>query len=81
MSPEKQYRLERVESLISELDDRMDTPEGLMREHLTALRGCILGSMPDEYHSTVKLAKEILPDIGPPELRSRVGDFLDTVFA
>jgi hypothetical protein len=66
----------RIEELIAELDERMDTLQGLMREHLTAARSCLLGSMPVEYEMTIGLAREILPQIEPPELRTRLENFL-----
>ena len=47
-----------------------------MREHLTAARSYLLGSMPEEYQMTLKLAKETLPEIDDPGLRSRIEDFL-----
>jgi hypothetical protein len=46
-----------------------------MREHLTAARAYLIGAMPQEYTSTLKLAQEILPRIEPAEPRSRTAEF------
>ncbi len=68
--------LARMDELIHDLDAPLDTPQGLMREHLTAARSYLLGSMPEEYQLTLELARETLPEIDQPELRSRIDDFL-----
>jgi hypothetical protein len=68
--------LARLEELIRDLDDRMDTPQGLLREHLTAARFYLLGAMAEEYKMTLGLARALLPQIEPPDLHSRIGDFL-----
>jgi hypothetical protein len=68
--------LAHMDELIHDLDERLDTPQGLMREHLTAARSYLLGSMPEEYQMTLELAKEVLPEIDQPQLRSRIEDFL-----
>jgi hypothetical protein len=65
-----------MDSLIGDLDPRVDTRQGLMREHLTAARSYLVGSMPGEYKSTLQLAKALLPEIEPPELRTRVDELL-----
>jgi hypothetical protein len=66
----------RIDELIRDLDAPLGTPEGYMREHLTAARSYLLGSMPEEYQMTLELAKETLPEIEQPQLRSRIDDFL-----
>jgi hypothetical protein len=68
--------LARMDELILDLDAPLGTPQGYMREHLTAARSYLLGSMPEEYRMTMKLARETLPDIKDPGLRSRIDDFL-----
>jgi hypothetical protein len=68
--------LTRMDELIRDLDAPLGTPRGYMREHLTAARSYLLGSMPEEYQMTLELAKETLPDIDEPQLRSRIDDFL-----
>lgn len=72
----RRARLPQLEDLIRDLDERLDTPQGLMREHLTALRGYLLDSMPLEYQATLEMAREILPGIDPPELRARIHQVL-----
>jgi hypothetical protein len=68
--------LARMDELIRDLDAPLGTPQGYMREHLTEARSYLLGSMPEEYRMTLELAKETLPDIDQPQLRSRIDDFL-----
>ena len=70
--------LAEIDELIPQLNERMDTMQGLMREHLTALRGYLLGGMPQEYQSTVDMAREILPEIEPAELKNRLGEILNS---
>jgi predicted metal-dependent hydrolase len=65
-----------MDELIRDLDAPVGTPEGYMREHLMAARSYLLGSMPEEYQMTLELAKETLPEIEQPQLRSRIDDFL-----
>lgn len=65
-----------IDELIRDLGRRLDTPEGLMREHLGAARSYLLGAMPDEYKMTLELAQQCLPQIDDPGLRSRIGSFL-----
>jgi hypothetical protein len=65
-----------MDALICDLGNRLDTPQGLMREHLTAARSYLVGCMPGEYKSTLELAKALLPEIEPPELRQRVDELL-----
>lgn len=65
-----------MDELIRDLDRRLDTPQGLMREHLGAARSYLLGSMPEEYKMTLEMAHEYLPQIDHPGLRSRIGAFL-----
>jgi len=67
----------RLNQWIAELDDRIDTPEGLLREHLTTARSCVLGSMPGEYRLTLEMAREILPLLKQPALEHRIGEFLE----
>jgi len=66
----------RMDALIRDLNNRLDTPQGLMREHLTAARCYLVGAMPEEYKSTLQLAKALVPEIEPPEVRKRVDEFL-----
>jgi hypothetical protein len=68
--------LARMDELIRDLDAPIGTPQGYMREHLTAARSYLLGAMPEEYQLTLELARETLPEIDQPELRSRIDDFL-----
>ena len=68
--------LARMDALIRDLDEPLGTPQGYMREHLTAARSYLLGAMPKEYQMTLELAKETLPEIDQPQLRSRIDDFL-----
>ena len=74
--PARREDITRLEQLISGLDARLDTPQGLMREHLDSARSYLLASMPDEYKMTLKLANEVLPQVEPPELRTRLDDFI-----
>ncbi len=69
-------QLARMDGLIRDLDAPLGTPQGYMREHLTAARSYLLGSMPQEYQMTLEMAKETLPEIEDPGLRSRIEDFL-----
>jgi hypothetical protein len=66
----------RMDELIADLDAPLGTPQGYMREHLTEARSYLLGSMPAEFRMTLELAKETLPDIDQPQLRSRINEFL-----
>ncbi len=65
-----------MDELIRDLDAPLGTPQGYMREHFTEARSYLLGSMPEEYRVALELAKETLPDIEQPQLRSRIDDFL-----
>jgi hypothetical protein len=65
-----------MDALICKLGKRLDTPQGLMREHLTAARSYLVGAMPEEYKYTLELAKALAPEIEPPEMRRRVNEFL-----
>lgn len=71
-----QEELAGLDELIAELDAPLGTPQGYVREHLTAARSYLLGSMPGEYQMSLKLANESVPEIGDPGLRSRIEDFL-----
>ena len=66
----------KLDELIRALDVRLDTPQGLMREHLTAARSYLLGAMPEEYKMTLDMAKEFLTEIDDTALRSRLNTFL-----
>jgi hypothetical protein len=68
--------LARMDELIRDLDGPLGTPQGYMREHLIEARSCLLSSMLEEYRMTLELAKNTLPDIDQPQLRSRIDDFL-----
>jgi hypothetical protein len=66
----------RMDALIRELNNRIDTPQGLMREHLTAARSYLVGAMPEEYRCTLDIARALVPEIEPLELRQRLDEFL-----
>jgi hypothetical protein len=68
--------LARLDALICDLDAPLGTPLGYMREHLTAARSYLLGSMPEEYRMILELAKETLTEIDQAQLRSRIDEFL-----
>jgi hypothetical protein len=74
--PAERGELARIDELIAGLDVQLDTPQGLMREHLTAARSYLIGAMPDEYRMTLDMAKEYLSQIEDVGLRSRIEDFL-----
>ena len=67
--------LARLDELIRDLDDRADTPQGLVREHLSTARSCLLESALDEYRLMLKLAKEAVPELDE-TARARVEGFL-----
>ena len=73
---EREEELARIDELMRDLDVRLDTPQGLMREHLAAARSYLLGAMPEEYKMTLDMAKEFLTEIEDPALRSRLDAFL-----
>ena len=73
---EREEELARIDELIRDLDVRLDTPQGLMREHLAAVRSYLHGAMPEEYKMTLDMAKEFLTEIEDPALRSRLDAFL-----
>jgi hypothetical protein len=68
--------LANIEELIRDLAGEYDTPKALMRERLEAARFYLLGSMPSEYHFTLKLAADVLPDLEDKQLQARVAAFL-----
>jgi hypothetical protein len=68
--------LARMDELILDLDAPLGTPQGYMREHLTAARSYLLGAMSEEYQMILELAKETVPEIDQPQLRSRIDAFL-----
>jgi hypothetical protein len=68
--------LARMDELIRDLDAPLGTPQGYMREHLTAARSYLIGSMPEEYQMTLEMAKQTLPEIEQTQLRSRIDAFL-----
>jgi hypothetical protein len=76
------FRLERdvnrLEELVRDLAGEPGTPNALMREHLEAARFYLLGSMPHEYRLSLKLAKDLLPDIEDKGLQNRIADFLQS---
>lgn len=74
--PAERQELSRLDQLIEGLDVRLDTPQGLMREHLTAARSYLIGAMPEEYEMTLQLAKEYLSQIEDPQVRARIKSFL-----
>jgi hypothetical protein len=69
--------LARLDELIGELDERIDTPQGLMREHLQEARSCLLASMPGEYQMTLELAREVLPLVDEPVVHAQIEEFLE----
>jgi hypothetical protein len=74
--PAEREELARLDQVIGELDVRLDTPQGLMREHLTAARSYLIGAMPEEYRMTLDMAKEYLSQIEDVRLRSNIEAFL-----
>src|SRR5260370_37522960 len=68
----------RIEELMQHLAEEYEPgmPSALLREHLEAARFYLLGGMPQEYHFTLELLKELLPDIEDKSLGARVADFL-----
>jgi hypothetical protein len=66
----------RLEELIAALTNEPHTSYDLMREHLEEARFYLLGAMPDEYRSTLKLAAVLLPDIENRGLRDRIAQLL-----
>ena len=75
--PAEREELAHIDELIADLDVQLDTPQGLMREHLTAARSYLIGAMPEEYRMTLDMAKEYLSQIEDAGLRSRIEHFLD----
>jgi hypothetical protein len=73
--PAEREELTRIEDLIKDLDVRLDTPQGLMREHLMAARSYLIGAMPEEYRMTVEVARQYLSQIEDRQLRSRLETF------
>lgn len=67
----------RIEELLRDLTGEPDTVNGYMREHLEQARFYLLGSMPQAYRLNLKLARELLPEIGDRSLRDRIAGFLD----
>ena len=65
----------RIEELINALDVRLDTPQGLMREHLMAARSYLIGAMPEEYRMTVGMAKQYLSQIEDTKMKARLDAF------
>ncbi len=61
--PAEREELARLDQLIAGLDVSLDTPQGLMREHLTAARSYLIGAMPEEYEMTLQMAKQYLSQI------------------
>lgn len=67
----------RIEGMIRDLNGNSDSPNGYMREHLEQARFYLLGSMPQEYGLSLKLARELLPEIKDENLKNRIAGFLD----
>jgi hypothetical protein len=44
MTTQREEELARIDELMRDLDVRLDTPQGLMREHLAAARSYLLGT-------------------------------------
>jgi hypothetical protein len=65
-----------LEQLITGLTGGSGTPEALMREHLEQARFYTLGAMPEEYHLTLRLAEQLLPEIHDQGSQNRIGAFL-----
>ena len=65
-----------IEELMRDLARETGTPEALLREHLESARFYLLGCMPDEYRFSLRLARDVLPDLHNKSLRERVTDFL-----
>lgn len=66
-----------LDELIRDLDDRADTPQGLVREHLATARACLLESAQEEYELMLEMAEEALPQLRQSALRKRIAEFLE----
>jgi len=77
--PAEREELARLDEAIAGLDVRLDTPQGLMREHLMSARSYLIGAMPEEYRMTLGMAKEYLPQLEDTLLKSRIEAFLKTI--
>jgi hypothetical protein len=67
----------RIEGMIRDLNGNSDSPNGYMREHLEQARFYLLGSMPQEYGLSLKMARQYLSEIEDGSLRNRIAAFLD----
>jgi hypothetical protein len=71
--PATERQIARLESILQELQDfGSDTPEGLMRDHLTEAHYYLGGSMPREYELNMSLARALAPRIADAGLRERL---------
>ena len=72
----------RIEEVMGDLENyRSDTPEYLMRDHLEGMRWYILNSMPEEYNVTLKLARNLLPQIQDGRSKERLKEVLESALA
>lgn len=68
--------ISRLDELIRDLDDRVETPQGLIREHLTSARSCLIECMPEEYKMMLEMTEQALPLLENPAPKSRIAGFL-----
>ena len=66
----------RLEQLILKIPDDSDSVNGLMREHLNSAHSYLLGSMPEEYELSLRMAADLLPRIEEADLKEEIGSFL-----
>ena len=72
----RHHYLDRIDEMIRQLDETIETPQGLLREHLTGARAYLMNSMPDEFNLQIALARESLHLLEPAALRSQVDQLL-----
>jgi hypothetical protein len=69
--------LARLQDLLQELTHKPGLCP-LLLQRLEAARFYKTGAMQEEYLFTLKLARDVLPEVQDPELRSRIDEFLRT---
>ncbi len=70
-----------LDDLLTELAQPAESQCELLREHLESARNYLLGSMPEEYQLSLRLANENLNCINNPDLRHRATDILAELMA
>ena len=76
--PATERQIARLEGILRELQDfSSDTPEGLMRDHLTEAHYYLAGAMPREYQLNMDLARGLMSRIQDAGLRERLGGVLN----